>query len=70
MRDDPRETLTESYRSAARLNGLRAEQLQKENQKLLRQLFLIQTSLSWRVTLPLRAVRALTFGRLLSGRPV
>ena len=70
MRDDPRETLTESYRSAAHLNGLRAEQLQKENQKLLRQLFLIQTSLSWRVTLPLRAVRALTFGRLLSGRPV
>ncbi len=70
MRDDPRESLTESYRSAARLNGLRAEQLQKENQQLLRQLSLIQTSLSWRVTVPLRAVRALMLGKLLSGRPV
>lgn len=70
MRDDPRDTLTDSYRSAARLNGLRAEELQKENQKLLRQLSLIQTSLSWRVTVPLRAVRALMLGKLLSGRPV
>jgi len=70
MRDDARDTLTESYRSAARLNGLRAEQLQKENQLLLRQLSLIQASLSWRVTLPLRAVRALMLGKLLSGRPV
>ncbi|MEJ5143060.1 glycosyltransferase [Gluconobacter albidus] len=70
MRDDARDTLTESYRSAARLNGLRAEQLQKENQLLLRQLSLIQTSLSWRVTLPLRAIRALMLGKLLSGRPV
>lgn len=70
MREDPRENLTESYRSAARLNGLRAEQLQKENQQLLRQLSLIQTSLSWRVTVPLRAGRALMLGKLLSGRPV
>ncbi|MBF0858621.1 glycosyltransferase [Gluconobacter sp. LMG 31484] len=70
MRDDPRDTLTDSYRSAARLNGLRAEELQRENQKLLRQLSLIQTSLSWRVTVPLRAVRALMLGKLLSGRPV
>ncbi|MBF0877938.1 glycosyltransferase [Gluconobacter cerevisiae] len=70
MRDNARDTLIESYRSAARLNGLKAEQLQKENQQLLRQLSLIQTSLSWRVTLPLRAVRALMLGKLLSGRPV
>ncbi|GBR43845.1 glycosyltransferase [Gluconobacter roseus] len=70
MRDDPRDTLTDSYRSAARLHGLRAEELQKENQKLLRQLSQIQTSLSWRVTVPLRAVRALMLGKLLSGRPV
>ncbi|MFT9366560.1 MAG: hypothetical protein ABF572_13535, partial [Gluconobacter sp.] len=70
MRDDARDSLTESYRSAARLNGLRAEELQRENQQLLRQISLIQASLSWRVTLPLRAVRALMLGKSLSGRPV
>lgn len=60
----------EAYRSSARLNSMRAEGLQGENAHLHHQISLIHRSLSWRVTVPLRAVRSLSLGRLPDGRPL
>ncbi|KXV29908.1 glycosyl transferase, partial [Gluconobacter japonicus] len=68
--EDSQKVLLESYRSSARLNGMRADGLQGESAHLRHQISLIHRSLSWRVTKPLRAVRSLSLGRLPSGRPL
>lgn len=68
--EDPQKVLLDSYRSSARLNGMRADGLQSEGAHLRHQISLIHHSLSWRVTKPLRAVRALTLGKTPSGRPI
>lgn len=68
--EDSQKVLLESYRSSARLNGMRADGLQIENTHLRDQMALVQSSLSWRVTAPLRLVRGLSLGRLPSGRPL
>lgn len=66
----PRDKFDEGYRRSARLNGLRSAQLQQENLELKRQLRMMQASLAWRVTFPLRAVRALTLGKRPNGHPI
>jgi|GEM_PF-4691137 len=70
VEEDSQKVLLESYRSSARLNGMRADGLQGESAHLRHQISLIHRSLSWRVTMPLRAVRSLSLGRLPSGRPL
>ncbi|EHH67804.1 glycosyltransferase [Gluconobacter morbifer] len=67
---DPEKILLDSYRSSARLNGMRADGLQGENAHLRHQINLMHRSLSWRVTMPLRALRSLSLGRLPSGKPL
>jgi len=64
------QALAESYRSSARLHGMRADGLQGEIAHLQHQISLIRHSLSWRVTTPIRAVRSLTLGRLPDGTPL
>lgn len=68
--EDSQTVLLESYRSSARLNGMRADGLQIENTHLRDQMALVQSSLSWRVTAPLRLVRGLSLGRLPSVSPL
>ncbi|QDH16957.1 glycosyltransferase [Swingsia samuiensis] len=63
-------SLLESYRTSSRLNVLQISDLQNENEKLEKRLLELETSLSWKVTYPLRVIRAFSFGRLPSGRPI
>jgi O-antigen biosynthesis protein len=61
--------LVDSYRSAARLHGMRSDGLQGEIAHLRHLMSLREKSLSWRITFPLRGIRALSLGRLPDGQP-
>ncbi|MFT9026943.1 glycosyltransferase [Acetobacter indonesiensis] len=64
------EDLVEGYRASARLQALRSDGMFSALAAERHYRDLEHGSLSWKVTLPLRAVRALLAGRTLSGRPV
>lgn len=63
-----RDELIGSYRSSNHIAGLRVRDMRAEIDGLRELLTLRERSLSWRVTAPLRFVRALSLGRLPSGR--
>jgi len=60
----------EEARSTAILAAARADEIDDERLRLIRQIALMRASVSWRITLPLRAVRSLSLGALPNGRPV
>ncbi|MCC6104054.1 glycosyltransferase [Acetobacter sp.] len=64
------EDLVVGYRASARLHSLRSDGMFSALASERHYRHLERTSLSWKVTMPLRAVRSLAAGRMPSGRPV
>lgn len=62
--------MLESANASLRLQGLRSDGLQASLDQVRHRIWLLERSVSWRLTVPVRNVRALAAGRLPSGRTI